>query len=146
MGVDNVHFVQANIEDLPKNIGAADVVFTAIVLHETSLDGLRAIFRTARDYTASGGLTFHVEQPAYDGKPLFEQVLRDWDGRYNNESFWSELYALDLHQEMVDAGFDPDELFTDSISAVPWKTDAKMPGKFEDFGRTGNWTVIGGIK
>lgn len=146
MGVHNVHFVQANIEDLPKDIGTADVVYTAIVLHETSLDGLRAIFRTARDCTAPGGLTFHVEQPAYEGKPLFEQVLRDWDGRYNNESFWSELYALDLHREMKGAGFTADQLFTDSISAVPWKTDSNTPGKFEDYGRTGNWTVIGGVK
>lgn len=146
MGVTNVRFVQANIENLPQDVGAADVVYTAIVLHETSLAGLRAIFRTARRATAPGGLTLHVEQPGYDGKPPFEQVLRDWDGRYNNESFWSELHQLDLRREMTDAGFDADALFADAISAVPWSTDAKTPGKFEDYGRTGNWTVIGGVK
>ncbi len=146
MGVTNVRFIQANIEDLPEEIGEADIVFTAIVLHETSYDALRAIFRTARKHTAEGGVTLHVEQPAYDGKPLFEQVLRDWDGRYNNEAFWSQLYQLDLHQEMTDAGFADDEVFTDSISAVPWQTDANTRGKVEDYGRTGNWTVIGGTK
>ena len=146
MGVTNVTFIQADIENLPKEIGTADVVYTAIVLHETSLEGLRAIFRTARECTVDGGLTFHVEQPAYDGKPLFEQVLRDWDGQYNNESFWSELHQLDLKQEMVDAGFTEGSLFTGSVSAVPWKTDAVTPGKFEDYGRTGNWNVIGGQK
>jgi ubiquinone/menaquinone biosynthesis C-methylase UbiE len=146
MGVTNIRFIQANIEDLPEGIGEADVVYTAIVLHETSYDALRAIFRTAREHTASGGVTLHVEQPAYDGKPLFEQVLRDWDGRYNNEAFWSQLYQLDLHQEMTYAGFADEDVFTDSISAVPWTTDAKTKGKFEDYGRTGNWTVIGGKK
>lgn len=146
MGVSNVHFVQANIEDLPKDIGTADVVYTAIVLHETSLDGLKTIFQTAARCTASGGLTLHVEQPGYDGKPLFEQVLRDWDGRHNNESFWSELHQLDLHAEMTAVGFGSDDIFTDSISAVPWTTDAKTPGNLEDYGRTGNWTVIGAVK
>lgn len=146
MGVSNVKFIQANIEQLPDDLGTADVVYTCIVLHETSLDGLRAIFRTARAHTTPGGLTLHAEQPGYDGKPLFEQVLRDWDGRHNNESFWSELHQLDLHKEMTDAGFASDDVFTGSISAVPWTTDAQTPGKFEDYGRTGNWTVIGGVK
>jgi hypothetical protein len=121
-------------------------VFTAITLHETSLDGLRLIFRSVRKHTRDGGLSLHVEQPGYNGKPPFEQALRDWDGRYNNESFWSELHKLDLRQEMVDAGFAPDDLFDGTISAVPWQTDAKTPGKLEDYGRTGNWVVIGGIK
>jgi len=29
---------------------------------------------------------------------------------------------------------------------VPWATDSSTPGKFEDYGRTGNWIVIGGVK
>ena len=146
LGVTNITFVQADIEALPEEYGEADLVYTAIVLHETSLDALRAIFRTARKHTMNGGITFHVEQPGYDGKPLFEQVMRDWDGRYNNESFWSELHQLDLRQEMIDAGFDGNALFTGAVSAVPWKTEATTPGKMEDYGRTGNWTVIGGQK
>lgn len=146
MGVSNIHFVQANIEDLPKDIGKADIVYSAIVLHETSLDALRSIFRTAADHTKVGGLTLHIEQPGYDGKPLFEQVMRDWDGQHNNESFWSELHQLNLHEEMMDAGFASHDIFTDFISAVPWYTDATKPGSMEDYGRTGNWTVIGASK
>jgi SAM-dependent methyltransferase len=146
LGVKNVRFVQANIEKPPASLGTADIVFTVITLHETSLDGLRAIFRSVREHTRDGGLSLHVEQPGYAGKPPFEQVLRDWDGRYNNESFWSELHHLDLLQEMVSAGFAADKLFDGTISAVPWQTDAKTPGKFEDYGRTGNWVVIGGVK
>lgn len=146
MGISNIHFVQADIENLPNDIGTADVVYTAIVLHETSLDGLKAIFKTAARCTAPGGLTLHVEQPGYDGKPLFEQVLRDWDGRHNNESFWSELHQLDLHEEMQAVGFSNDQIFTGAVSAVPWTTNDKTPGQFEDYGRTGNWTVIGAVK
>jgi trans-aconitate methyltransferase len=146
LGVSNIRFVQANIERLPERLGEADIVFTAIVLHETSLEGLRAIFRTCHTHTAAGGLTLHMEQPPYHGKPLFEQVMRDWDGRYNNEAFWSQLHQLDLRQELAAAGFAPDAMFEGTVSAVPWATDANTPGKLEDYGRTGNWTVWGAFK
>lgn len=143
LGITNVRFVQADIENIPARLGNADFIFTAIVLHETSREALRAIFRGCRARLRPGGLTIHMEQPPYDGKPLFEQVLRDWDGHYNNECFWSELYAMDLRSELVAAGFSDNQVFEDSVTAVPWRTDASTAGKLEDYGRTGNWIVFG---
>lgn len=146
LGVKNVRFVQANIEHIPARLGLADVAFTSIVLHETSHDAVKNIFRTCYEHLTPNGLTAHVEQPPYHGKPLFEQVMRDWDGQYNNEAFWSGLYALDLAQELADAGFMDAAIFSDDVSAVPWRTDVKVAGKVEDYGRTGNWKVYGAFK
>lgn len=146
LGVKNVRFVQADIEHIPARLGKADLAFTAIVLHETSHAAVKNIFRGCFKALTPNGLTIHVEQPPYHGKPLFEQVMRDWDGQYNNEAFWSGLYALDLAQELTEAGFMDAAIFSDDVSAVPWRTDAKVAGKVEDYGRTGNWKVYGAFK
>jgi SAM-dependent methyltransferase len=146
MGVTNVRFVQADIEHIPERLGQADIAFTCIVLHETSHEAVKNIFKGCQDRLVPGGLTIHVEQPPYEGKPLFEQVMRDWDGRYNNEAFWSGLYALDLESELAQAGFAQDKIFTGFVSAVPWRSDATVKGKIEDYGRTGNWKVYGATK
>ena len=146
LGIRNVRWVQADIERLPAHLGAADLVFTAIVLHETSHEALRNVFRRCHERLLPGGLTLHVEQPPYDDRPWFEQCMRDWDGRYNNENFWSRLYELDLGDELAQAGFAPARIFKDAISAVPWNTDPRAPGRLEDYGRTGNWQVVGAWK
>lgn len=143
LGIDNIRWVQADIEHVPERLGQFDLAFTAIVLHETSHEALRNIFRCCQARLAPGGLTLHVEQPPFDDRPWFEQCMRDWDGRYNNEHFWSRLYALDLRDELAQAGFDAAKIFSDSISAVPWNTDHRAPGRIEDYGRTGNWQVVG---
>lgn len=143
LGITNVRWVQADIEQIPEGFGPADLAYTAIVLHETSHEALRNVFRSCGARLAPGGLTLHIEQPPYDDKPWFEHCMRDWDGRFNNERFWSRLYELDLRDELAQAGFDASRTFSDSISAVPWTTDARAPGKMEDYGRTGNWQVVG---
>lgn len=146
LGIGNVRWVQADIERLPARLGPADLAYTAIVLHETSHEALKNVFRRCHEILAPGGLTLHVEQPAYADRPWFEQCMRDWDGRYNNERFWSRLYELDLRQELADAGFDRARSFEDAVSAVPWNTDPRAPGRMEDYGRTGNWQVVGAWK
>ena len=143
LGIDNVRWVQADIERVPERFGSADLSFTSIVLHETSYEALKNIFRSCHARLAAGGLTLHVEQPPYDDKPWFEQCMRDWDGRFNNEHFWSRLYEIDLRDELAFAGFEASRIFSDSISAVPWNTDPRAPGRIEDYGRTGNWQVVG---
>lgn len=146
LGISNVRWVQADIERLPARLGPADLAYTAIVLHETSHEALKNVFRRCHEILAPGGLTLHVEQPAYGDRPWFEQCMRDWDGRYNNERFWSRLYELDLRQELAEAGFAPQRTFEDAVSAVPWNTDPRAPGRMEDYGRTGNWQVVGAWK
>ena len=143
LGIRNIRWVQADIERIPERFGHADLAYTAIVLHETSHEALRNVFRSCRERLAPGGLTLHIEQPPYGDRPWFEQCMRDWDGRFNNERFWSRLYELDLCDELMQAGFEAPRTFSDSISAVPWNSDARAPGRMEDYGRTGNWQVVG---
>ena len=146
LGVHNVRWIQADIERVPERLGPVDLAFTAIVLHETSHEALQNVFRACHERLAPGGLTLHLEQPPYHDRPWFEQCMRDWDGRYNNESFWSRLYELDLLDELQRAGFRRARAFADAVSAVPWSSDPAAAGRREDYGRTGHWQVVAAWK
>jgi len=143
LGVDRVNWIQADATDVPLESGSADLVFTSMVLHETSRAALPRIFRECARLLRPGGITLHLEQPPYRGRPPFEQAMRDWDGRYNNEPFWSGLHETNLPAELVASGFAPEEIFETQIIAPPVDGGAAAERKMEDFGRTPRWYVAG---
>lgn len=150
LGATNIRFVQANAEDLSRwEDGHFDWVQTTMFLHELSGKALPKIIAEGYRVLADGGLMLHVEQPQYsDDMPLYEQFIRDWDAFNNNEPFWSAMHALDLKEEMVKAGFAPDELFTVGVRAVV-DTDIfpEAPtGESEDHGRAAVWNAYGAWK
>ncbi|MGP1281561.1 MAG: class I SAM-dependent methyltransferase [Parasphingopyxis sp.] len=150
LGATNIRFVQANAEDLSRwEDGHFDWVQTTMFLHELSGKALPKIIAEGYRVLADGGLMLHVEQPQYsDDMPLYEQFIRDWDAFNNNEPFWSAMHALDLKEEMVKAGFAPDELFTVGVRAVV-DTDIfpEAPtGETEDHGRAAVWNAYGAWK
>ncbi|WP_299322246.1 class I SAM-dependent methyltransferase [Parasphingopyxis sp.] len=150
LGATNIRFVQANAEDLSRwEDGYFDWVQTTMFLHELSGKALPKIIAEGYRVLADDGLMLHVEQPQYsDDMPLYEQFIRDWDAFNNNEPFWSAMHALDLKEEMMKAGFGPDELFTVGVRAVV-DTDifpAAPTGESEDHGRAAVWNAYGAWK
>ncbi len=143
LGIDNLRFVQGDVEQPPLGDEKFDLVVSLMVLHETSRAALGRIFETSQRHLAQGGLTFHLEQPPYRDKPLIEQCLRDWDGRYNNEAFWSSMHETDLAEALRRAGFAPDHVQETEANAP--QVGAK-PGSQEDYGRGGAWYVVTGEK
>ncbi len=144
-GYRDVQFVQADATATGLEESSADIVFTTMVLHETSRQALPKIFAEAHRLLRAGGLTIHLEQPPYRGIPAFEQFMRDWDGRYNNEPFWSALHESDLAALLAKAGFGAANVFETRCVAPPAAdagtgTDAV---KHEDFGRAPAWYAVG---
>ncbi|HSN73027.1 MAG TPA: methyltransferase domain-containing protein [Steroidobacteraceae bacterium] len=137
LGVDNVCFVQADATRLSGTMPSFDLVYTTMVLHETSRRSVEALFDIARRQLRLGGLTIHLEQPPYRGQDVFEQCMRDWDGRYNNEPFWSALHELDLPMLLEVAGFERESIFETRVVA-----SEADPGQ-EDFGRAPAWYAVG---
>lgn len=139
LGIDDVRFVQGDICRPGFEDGSFDLVYTTMVLHETSADAVAALFAEAHRLLAPGGLTVHLEQPPYRHSEPFEQFMRDWDGRNNNEPFWSRLHETSLPDELVAAGFRRESVFEDSAVAAGFGEAAER----EDFGRAPNWYVAG---
>jgi len=146
LGIDNVRFVQADASHLPQfKDGAFDWVQTTMFLHELSLGSMNAIFAETHRLLRPGGLVLHVEQPQYTPEmPLYEQAMRDWDAYYNNEPFWSTLHEIDLDARFIEAGFSPDKLIHDKVSADARDIfPAAADDEVEDFGRKAAWRLVG---
>jgi ubiquinone/menaquinone biosynthesis C-methylase UbiE len=149
--VDNVTFVQANAENLDYADASFDYVQSVMFLHETSYKAIHRIMDEIHRVLTPGGLTLHVEQPQYtDDMDLYEQFIRDWDARYNNEPFWSTLHDMDMEALLTGAGFDEENLLQLGVRAV---TDDEDPTDLpengeepEDHGREAVWNVFGAWK
>ncbi|MDH3978152.1 MAG: class I SAM-dependent methyltransferase [Gammaproteobacteria bacterium] len=139
LGVKDVHFIQADATATGLEADGFDLVFTTMVLHETSAEALSGIFSECHRLVRDGGLVAHLEQPPYRRFEPFEQFMRDWDGRNNNEPFWTSLHELSLPDELINAGFDADAVF--EADAVAPGCD--QSGGAEDFGRAPKWYVVG---
>jgi ubiquinone/menaquinone biosynthesis C-methylase UbiE len=135
LGVTDISFRQLDATRTGLPAGEFDLVFTTMVLHETSREAVEGMFAEAGRLLAPGGLTIHLEQPPYRQFGPFEQFMRDWDGRNNNEPFWSEMHQTSLPDLLVQAGFARADVF----EAAAGVDD---PG-VEDFGRAPKWYTVG---
>lgn len=140
LGLDDIEFRQEDATCTSLSSHSADLVFSTMVMHETSHDALPKLLRESHRLLRGGGLCIHLEQPPYRGLHPFEQFMRDWDGRYNNEPFWSALHESDLRQMMTKAGFDAELVFETRCAAPSWQT--ATPSE-EDFGRAPAWYAVG---
>jgi hypothetical protein len=118
-------------------------VFTTIVLHETSREALPRIFAEAHRLLRPGGLTVHLEQPPYHGLDPFEQFMRDWDGRYNNEPFWSALHETRLPEVLQSVGFERSRIFESQTQPPSDRQNERPAAEKENFGRAPSWYVVG---
>jgi SAM-dependent methyltransferase len=151
LGVDNVHFVQADVSRLSQFPDESfDWIQSTMFLHETSFSSMVEIFKETRRLLKPGGVVLHVEQPQYDdAMPLFEQAMRDWDAFYNNEPFWTKMHEIDLDAFMAKAGFAKKTLIHGGVAAVVDPAvfpEAAKDAKQEDYGRKAAWHVIGARK
>ena len=140
LGIDDIEFRQEDAAHTSLPTGSADLVFSTMVLHETSHEALPKLLRESYRLLRGGGLCIHLEQPPYRGLSPFEQFMRDWDGRYNNEPFWSSLHESDLQQMMIKAGFDSELVFETRCVAPSWQSSKPTE---EDFGRAPAWYAVG---
>ncbi|MCS6987568.1 MAG: class I SAM-dependent methyltransferase [Sphingomonadaceae bacterium] len=113
-----VEFVQADAEATPFPDGAFDLVTSAIVLHETSIRGLRRILGECHRLLAPGGVMLHVDQPPFDPDDPWATFLQENETHYNNEPFWRRFRHLDLAAEARAAGFGRVELGTLAAEVV----------------------------
>ena len=148
-GVNNVTFLQADVENLDYEDGYFDWIQTTMFLHELSSKSIRHIMSELGRMLKPGGLLLQVEQPQYTpDMDLFEQAIRDWDCLYNNEPFWSKMHGMDAKKIMRMGGFKNENYMEFKAAAETIDGDVTKPAKAvsEDHGREALWTVFGAWK
>lgn len=150
LGVENITFIQTNAEDLSQyEDGSFDLITTSMFLHELSAKSMPRILAEISRLLAPGGLSLHLEQPQYEGRPVFEQFMRDWDTYNNNEPFWGTMHDLDLVAMIAKTGIPVEKQFSVAVAASVDESifpKAQIGDSKEDFGRSPAWNVFGAWK
>jgi len=111
-----VHFVQMDATALEFPDESFDLVVSHILGHETTQRGLPKWVSEAWRVLKPGGVAFHVDVPTQTGYlKLADQVMNDWQVRYNGEPFWMGWADADLKAIMRDAGVPEEALFAEHI-------------------------------
>ena len=114
---DEIHYRQANAADTGYPDGHFDLIVSTILFHETSHEVLPQIMKESRRLLAPGGLVVHADVPFQLEKlSERERVTSDWQVAYNGEPFWTEYGKVDLYQALLEAGFTPDEAFSEYMN------------------------------
>ena len=105
--------------------GSFDLVVSHIVGHETTHRNLPLMISESWRVLTPGGVMFHVDVPIKsDNISLFNQVLNDWQIRYNGEPFWMGWADANVRSLMRDAGVPEDAMIAENMrppeGGVPW--------------------------
>lgn len=143
MGVD-VHFHQQNAEQTRFPDAYFDVVYSRILMHETSAEATPRIFAECHRLLRPGGVMFHSDAPQFDELDAYAASLRDWDVRFNNEPYMEGYYALPLETLFEAAGFAPSDTFRTFAPSLAVQRDAIDPRRSRT--NAGRYFIAGAVK
>ena len=113
-----IHFHQQDAAKTSFESGSFDLVLSNILFHETNSARLPQILRECRRLLRPGGAMLHLDVPTQITRLDFDdQVMNDWQVRWNGEPFWTGFAERDMLEEIVAAGFDRERSFATHVSA-----------------------------
>jgi SAM-dependent methyltransferase len=111
-----IHFHQKDAAHTGFEDGSFDLVISNILFHETNAARLPQILRECRRVLRPGGAMLHVDVATQVTRlPLADQVMNDWQVRWNGEPFWTAFAERDMKREIVAAGFDESRAFAEHV-------------------------------
>jgi SAM-dependent methyltransferase len=109
-----IHFHQRDAAATGFADGYFDLVISHILFHETNSARLPQILRECRRVLRPGGAMLHLDvatQVTRQG--IADQVMNDWQVRWNGEPFWTGFAERDMREQIVAAGFDARQVFAE---------------------------------
>jgi ubiquinone/menaquinone biosynthesis C-methylase UbiE len=120
-----------------------DLVYSYILLHETSMAAVPRIFKECHRLLRPGGVMIHSEAPQFDELDAYTASLRDWDITCNYEPFMDHCYELNLEELYRDAGFSRDSAFRHFIPSEHVRINGVDPRITRNAGK---FFVTGAVK
>jgi SAM-dependent methyltransferase len=100
-----IHFRQGDAEHAPYADGSFDLVFSSVLLHETSEPAIGRILAESYRLLRPGGVAVHLEVPQrYDTLDLWGRIRGEIEADYNNEPAWKAAITADYGALMRAAG------------------------------------------
>ncbi len=138
-----VHFTQASAEHAPFPDGHFDVVYSCVVLHETSPEAMVNILAESKRLLRPGGIAIHLEVPLiHTMGDHWEEFTSELEAQFNNEPNWRGALTADYRAVMESLGFADVRLGYQS-TATDARTSAKVFKDTSD-GVFRSWFVASG--
>jgi len=144
LGAD-IHFVQGDAEHVPFADESVDLVFSCVLMHETSAEAIPAIMAECLRVLKPGGIVVHLEVPQrYDSMDLWGKIRGEVERVYNNEPCWQVAISTEYDAVLRAIGFE--EVAVGYQSATPHAVPGA--GGFSDTsqGVFRSWFVVSGRK
>ena len=101
-----VHFSQQSAEATDFPDGHFDVVYSCVVLHETSPAAMAQILVESRRLLRPGGIAIHLEVPLiHTLGDVWQELSAELEAEFNNEPNWRGALSADYAALMAAAGF-----------------------------------------
>ncbi|MEE3625367.1 class I SAM-dependent methyltransferase [Nitrospirillum sp. BR 11752] len=101
-----VHFSQQSAERTTFPDASFDVVYSCVVLHETSPEAAINILAESRRLLRPGGIAVHLEVPLlHTLGDIWQELSSELEAQFNNEPNWRGALTADYGQLMRAAGF-----------------------------------------
>lgn len=111
-----IHFHQRDAARTGFADASVDLVISNILFHEVNAARLPQILRECRRVLRPGGVMLHTDVATQVTRlPLEDQVMNDWQVRWNGEPFWTAFSRYDMRDEIVAAGFERDRSFAEHV-------------------------------
>jgi SAM-dependent methyltransferase len=101
-----VHFSQQGAERTDFADQSFDIVFSCVLMHETSNDAMMNILAESKRLLRPGGMAVHLEVPLlHDNTDVWVELSGALEAQYNNEPNWRGALTADYRTLMEAAGF-----------------------------------------
>ena len=101
-----VHLSQDNAERTRFPDESFDLVFSCVLLHETSPDAISRIMEESYRLLKPGGIVAHLEVPQrYESMDLWGKIRGEIEADYNNEPNWKAAISADYGPLLASVGF-----------------------------------------
>lgn len=101
-----VHFSQQNAEHTNFPDGHFDIVYSCVVLHETSQSAMANILAESKRLLRPGGIAVHLEVPLiHNFGDHWDELSAELEAQFNNEPNWRGALTADYGQTLKGLGF-----------------------------------------
>ncbi len=101
-----IHYAQDDAEHTRFEEGSFDLVFTCVLMHETSEAAMSRIIAESYRVLKPGGIAIHLEVPQrYSEMDLWGKIRGQIEMDYNNEPAWKAAISVNFDTLMQVAGF-----------------------------------------